>query len=251
MSDLKPSNPLKAEHTPEAIRVRFKSRPPPSMVRDSILGAIDGCVTTFAVVAGSIGGGLSDRVVIILGFSNLLADGFSMAASNYLGAKSENEALEQAKNEERNHIREVPEGEKEEVRQIFAAKGFQGELLEKVVSVIVGNRRIWVDTMVTEELGLRAGDARPVRAAWATFVAFCVAGMVPLLAFLTPGLSSSDSFRISCIATAAAFFMAGFIKGRILNRPAWKSGSVTLALGGAAAMLAYATGFGLSRLGMP
>lgn len=251
MSDPKPSNPLKAEHTPEAIRTRLGTRPPPSMVRDAILGAIDGCVTTFAVVAGAVGGGLSDQVVIILGFSNLLADGFSMAASNYLGAKSENEALEQARNMEQDHILAVPEGEVEEVRQIFAAKGFQGELLEQVVSVIVGDRRLWVDTMVIEELGLKSGDARPMRAAWATFVAFCLAGIVPLLAFLTPGLPSSDSFKVSCVATAATFFLSGFIKGRLLGRPAWKSGSLTLLLGGAAAILAYATGFGLSRLGMP
>ena len=246
-----PSGPLREQHTPEAIRARLRRKQPPSLVRDAMLGATDGCVTTFAVVAGAVGGGLSDRVVIILGFSNLLADGFSMAASNFLGAKSVDEELERAKIEERNHIEAVREGEVEEIRQIFASKGFQGDLLEKVVSVIVGNRRIWVETMITDELGLRPGEAWPMRAAWATFTAFCLAGIIPLLAFLFPQLDPREGFRVSCLATAAAFFLIGFTKGRLVKRSAWKSGLGTLLLGGSAAALAYITGFGLSELGRP
>ena len=136
-------------------RNRLNSGRNPSLVHDAILGATDGCVTAFAVDAGAVGGALDDKVVIILGFANLLADGFSMAASNYLGTRSVNEELEQAKVTEVRHIEEVPEGEKEEVRQIFASKGFQGDLLEKVVSFVVGNRQLWVDTVITDELGLR------------------------------------------------------------------------------------------------
>jgi VIT1/CCC1 family predicted Fe2+/Mn2+ transporter len=56
-----------------------------------VYGAMDGTVTTFAVVAGSIGANLSVQVILILGFANLFADGFSMAASNYLSTKSTNE----------------------------------------------------------------------------------------------------------------------------------------------------------------
>ena len=54
-----------------------------------VYGAIDGTVTTFAVVAGAAGAGLSSTVIVILGFANLIADGFSMGASAYLSAKSE------------------------------------------------------------------------------------------------------------------------------------------------------------------
>lgn len=56
-----------------------------------VYGGIDGAVTTFAVVAGVMGASLSSVIVLILGFANLLADGFSMAVSNYLSTKSDRE----------------------------------------------------------------------------------------------------------------------------------------------------------------
>lgn len=245
--DERPSR-LREEHTPSAIRARLKASKAPSLLRDGVLGAMDGCVTTFAVVAGAIGGSLSEGVVIILGLANLIADGFSMAVGNYLGAKSQNEELDKAIKLELKHIKLVPEGEKEEVRQIYAAKGFQGELLENVVNVIVADRNAWVNTMITDELGLLVGDSRPVRAGTATFLAFCLAGIIPLLAFLIPMVPPESRFRISCAATAATFFLIGYIKGRILRKPAWKSGLGALVLGGSAAALAYAVGFGLRQL---
>jgi VIT1/CCC1 family predicted Fe2+/Mn2+ transporter len=58
-------------------------------IKDMVYGANDGIVTTFAVVAGVTGGGLSPNVVLTIGVASLLADGFSMAASDYLGSRSE------------------------------------------------------------------------------------------------------------------------------------------------------------------
>lgn len=60
-----------------------------SYLRDAVFAANDGIITTFAVVAGAAGASFNVRIVIILGFANLLADGFSMASGNYLGTKSE------------------------------------------------------------------------------------------------------------------------------------------------------------------
>ena len=56
-----------------------------------VYGGIDGSITTFAVVAGAIGASLSSSIVLILGFANLFADGFSMAVSNYLSNESQRE----------------------------------------------------------------------------------------------------------------------------------------------------------------
>jgi VIT1/CCC1 family predicted Fe2+/Mn2+ transporter len=239
---------LDREHTPEAIRARLSESPSPSLVKDAILGATDGCVTTFAVVAGAIGGSLSGKVVLILGFANLIADGFSMAASNYLSSKALNEEVAGAEARERKHIRLVPEGETEEVRQIFAAKGFSGDLLERIVQVIVGDTGLWIRTMLVEELGLRPGDAKPVRAALATFTAFCLAGLVPLVAYLVPGLPGPARFAGSCASTAAAFFGIGFWKGRLLTGTGLRPALGTLALGGTAAALAFLTGWLLGHL---
>lgn len=233
---------LHYDHRPEVIRERLEAQKCHSYLADAVLGGIDGCVTTFAVVAGAVGAQFPGVVVIILGFANLLADGFSMASSNYLGTKSQRELVDQARREEARHIEEVPGGEREEVRQIFARKGFGGETLTQIVEVITGDHTLWVDTMVTEELGLPLGGPSPLRAAIATFMAFLLVGLVPLIPFLVPGLSTLSRFVFSTAATAVAFCGVGLLKGWALGRPALRSGVETLIIGGAAAALAYFVG---------
>ena len=233
---------LEADHSPEAVRRRLSERRGQGYVGDAVLGGIDGCVTTFAVVAGAVGGGFPGIVVVVLGFANLLADGFSMAVSNYQGTKSQIEAVEQARLSEERQVSEIPEGEREEVRQIFAQKGFSGETLEKVVAVITNDPRLWVDTMLTEELGLDITGPDPTRAALATFAAFLVVGLVPLLPFVVPGLAPDTRFLASAVGAAIAFFGVGAAKGIVLGRSALRAGLETLLTGGAAACLAYLVG---------
>lgn len=239
---------LRAQHDVAVIEARLASAKQNSYLGDAVLGSIDGCVTTFAVVAGTAGAALPAGVAIILGLANLIADGFSMAASNYQRAKSEHELLAKARAVEEMHVREVPEGEREEIRQIYAAKGFQGEVLEEIVSGITQDRKLWVDTMLTEELGLRLDLPNPGMAALTTFLGFCAAGMVPLLPYLLPGLPHSQVFPASAIATGVTFFGIGLLKGRALQHPLLKSGAETLLVGGAAAALAYLAGIFLRGL---
>lgn len=233
---------LAAEHRPAAIRARLAQPPRHGYVGDAVLGGIDGCVTTFAVVAGAVGGKLSGLVIIVLGIANLLADGFSMAVSNYQATKTQQEERDRARAEEERHIQLVPEGEREEVRQIFAQKGFHGETLEKVVAVITQDRRLWVETMLTEERGIQLHGARPMHAALATFTAFLGVGLIPLVPFLTPGLLPGQQFTTSAAVTAIAFFGIGWAKGLVMQRPALRSGLETLLMGGGAAALAYGAG---------
>ena len=156
---------LAEQHTPRAVSARLGRKPTPSYLHDFIYGAIDGAVTTCAVVAGMQGAQLDETIVIILGVANLIADGFSMAVSNFLGSRAERQRRERARREEELQIREVPEGEREEVRQIFAAKGFQGEDLDRVVEVITSDRELWTETMMSEELGFGTSDPNELRAA--------------------------------------------------------------------------------------
>ena len=230
------------EHRPERIQARLNELRQHNYVGDAVLGGIDSCVTTFAVVAGAVGGGFPASVAIILGFANLLADGFSMAVSNYQGTKSQREYVEQARHSEERHIEQVPDGEREEIRQIFIRKGFTGDTLAQIVDVITHNRQLWVDTMLTEELGLQIDGPQPWRAAAATFVAFCLVGLIPLLPLLIPGLALERAFVISAGVTGFAFFGIGMVKGLFLNRSAWRSGVETLVVGGMAAALAYLVG---------
>jgi VIT1/CCC1 family predicted Fe2+/Mn2+ transporter len=200
-------------------------------------------VTTFAVVAGVAGADLGRKEAIILGMANLLADGFSMAVGNYLSTKADQQVVERVRAIEEKHIDEHPEGEREEIRQIFAAKGFEGEVLERVVDTITHNRKQWIDTMLTDGFGLRLDSPRPVRAAMSTFIAFVLAGAVPLLPFIFSGLLPHDQiFSISTTVTMITFFSIGVMKGHVVHRSKFFSGLETLVIGALAAALAYGVG---------
>lgn len=242
---------LGPDHTPEGVRERLSRPPEHSYLRDFVYGAIDGAVTTFAIVAGVAGANLGAGVVIVLGLANLVADGFSMAVSNYLGTRAEQDRRTQARLTEERHIELVPEGEREEIRHLFAAKGFEGEDLERAVEVITADRERWVETMLNEELGFPPTTASPARAGAATFVAFILVGALPLLAFLIdlafPG-SIGDPFPISIFLTGIGFLLVGVMKAGVVGQSLWRGGVETLLLGGAAAAVAFGIGAALQGL---
>lgn len=237
---------LRDMHTPDRVKQRLEDGTPQSYLKDMVYGGIDGTITTFAVVSGVVGAELAVGIVVILGLANLFADGFSMAVSNFLGTKAEQQFLHMMRKEEENEIQLIPEGEREEIRQIYAAKGFEGELLEQVVDVITSNEQIWVDTMLLEEHGLLLVGPEPKRAAWWTFVAFMVAGIVPVAPFIVNLLVDggiSAPFLWSSIATAATFFAIGVFKARVVGGSTVKAGIETVVVGGIAAVLAYGVGW--------
>lgn len=233
---------LRADHHPDAIKRRLAAPVRHSYLADAVLGAIDGCVTTLAVVAGAVGAKFSPTVAIVLGLANLLADGFSMAVSNYQSARTREDQLNRTRRDEYEHIAHVPEGETEEIRQIFAAKGFSGETLENIVATITSDKKSWVDTMLVEEHGLALETPRPLLSALATFAAFVVVGLVPLAPFVIVSLSPSQVFPASVIFSMAAFFAVGALKGHVLDDRRLKHGTETMLAGSLAAMLAYFAG---------
>ena len=156
---------LAAEHRPAAIAARLAAPLRPSYLRDMVYGAIDGTVTTYAVVAGVAGGGLDAPVVLVLGTANLVADGFSMAVANYLGIRSEERRWRRIQRDEERHIELVPAGEREEVRQLLARDGLSGELLDAATDAVTSDRQRWVDVMMAREHGFAAVRPDPLRAA--------------------------------------------------------------------------------------
>ena len=236
---------LEHGHSREQIRRRLARGPRVSYLRDLVFGGIDGAVTTFAIVAGAVGADLSARVLLILGAANLLADGFSMAAANYSSTRTEVEEYDHVRAMEERHVAAVPDGEREEVRQILRAKGFDGDALDHAVGVITADRNRWIDTMMADEHGLQPVARSPLRSAAATFAAFVVCGTVPLLPFLL-GLAASTA--TSTAMTGLTFFAIGSLRSRWSPQPWWRTGLTTAAIGLAAAAVAYAVGDLLARL---
>ena len=236
---------LEHEHTVEAITERLAQDHRPNYLRDWIYGGIDGAVTTFAIVAGVVGANLSSSVIIVLGLANLLADGFSMAAGNYSGTKSEVDDLNRLRQIEAKHILHAPEGEREEVRQILVAKGLTGDALEDAVAAITADEERWINTMLVEEYGVALNSRSPTRSALSTFIAFFLCGAVPLLPFL---IQIDNAFFIAIGLTAIVFFGIGSAKSRWSLATWWRSGMETLVIGLAAAGVAYSIGYLLKGL---
>jgi VIT1/CCC1 family predicted Fe2+/Mn2+ transporter len=230
---------LEHGHHPREIARRLERGPRARYLRDWVYGGIDGTVTTFAIMAGVVGASLEARVVLILGACNLLADGLSMAAANYSSTKTEIEEYQQVRRMEERHVELAPEGEREEVRQIFRAKGFKGEALESAVEVITKHRDQWIETMMTEEHGLPPITRSPARSALFTFLSFVLCGSVPLLSYL---FRLPYPLAVSTAMTGATFFAIGSLRSRWSPTLWWRAGLETLLIGMAAATVAYAVG---------
>lgn len=231
---------IRRAHSPEAIAERLRDGPQANYLRDWVFGGIDGAVTTFAIVAGVAGASLSTNVILILGAANLLADGFSMAAGNYAGVKAERDDYERLRKMELRHIAVAPEGEREEVRQIFAGKGFEGADLERAVDVITSCQERWVKVMLEEEHGAPKVERSALKAGMVTFVAFFLCGAVPLLPFLFGG--AGNAMAVATAMTGLAFFAIGAMKSKWSTARWWTSGLETFAIGMIAAGAAYGVG---------
>lgn len=240
---------LEHSHSPLSIAERLQEQHRPSYLKDFVYGAIDGAVTTFAVVSGVAGAGLSANIVLILGVANLVGDGFSMAAGNFMGNRAEQEQLAKLRLMEMQHIEKAPAGEREEIRQIFEQKGFSGELLDQVVDVITADDNQWVETMLQEEHGVSLVPISPFKAALTTFLAFILIGTIPLLPFLVGLVGveiTENAYLLSTIFTGFAFFLIGANKSRFVDHHWFYSGMETLLVGSSAAVLAYICGVLLS-----
>ncbi len=221
-------------------------------VGDMVYGAIDGIITTFAVVSGVAGAQLSPGIVLILGFANLFADGLSMGVGNFLATKSQRDYEREERAREQWEVEHLPDEERQELRELYRRKGFSGEDLERAVAVLTADKKRWVHVMMTEELGIVHDDTRPIAHAAATFVAFVVAGFIPLVAHVlgySLAFFSAHAFPLACVMTALALFWVGAARTYVTRRVWYLSGSEMLIVGGLAATAAYLVGYLLKGLG--
>lgn len=220
-------------------------------IGEAVYGALDGIVTTFAVVAGVEGAKLHSGIVLILGFANLIGDGLSMGVGSYLSTKSQREYQKSERVREKWEIDNYPDGEIEEIRQIYKKKGFRGQDLDRAVQIITSDKDIWVDTMMVEELGILEEDSHPFFNGLSTFVSFLIAGFIPLLFFVLalaiPSLEQF-TFEMSVLLTALTLFTVGSLRVLVTQTSWWRSGLEMLLVGGMAALGAYLVGYFLRGL---
>ncbi|GMQ29324.1 VIT1/CCC1 transporter family protein [Algoriphagus confluentis] len=213
-------------------------------LREFVYGGIDGAVTTFAVVAGGYGANLDPGILIILGFANLLADGFSMSVGAYLSAKSERDNFDKHEKIEYWEIENLPEIEREEVAEIYREKGFKGELLDKIVDHICADKDLWVAEMMKDELGMMKETKSPFKIGLATLISFILVGFIPLMVYLWNFFFPMEinTFFWTSVLTGLAFLIVGWLKGIVNQTSTLRSILETVGLGLLAAVVAYYVG---------
>ena len=220
-------------------------------IKSIIYGGLDGIITTFAVVAGVAGASLSAGIVLILGFANLIADGLSMAIGDYLSTKAENEYNKAERQREKWEVENYPEGEKQELEELYVDKGMSEKDAKTVVEIIAKNKDAWVDIMMVEELGIIESDESPLKNAIATFSSFSVFGFIPLLAHVLSQfipILQQNTFLFATLLTGITLFALGALKVRITEQNWFYSGLEMFVVGGIAAFAAYGIGYFLSGL---
>ncbi len=238
------TNGLDHGHSPHEIENRIAGASDRSLLRDFVYGSIDGTVTTFAIISGVAGAGLPQSVIIVLGLANVLADGFSMATSNYLGTRSEQFNHRRIRATEQRHIHEFPAGETAELKCILSRHGLKDADLVDATEIITRHESLWINLMLSDEYGLPPGEPKPVAAAVATFIAFVVCGGAALLPFFG---EPQNPYLLSCIIAGLTFFIVGALKARWTAESWIKSALQTTLLGGIAAIIAFSAGSVVTR----
>ncbi|MFA6259634.1 MAG: VIT1/CCC1 transporter family protein [Candidatus Peribacteraceae bacterium] len=211
-------------------------------IRDIVYGGNDGIVTTFAVVAGTVGAGMPSYVIIILGIANLLADGFSMGAGNFLSLKSERDQYNKLRREEEEEISDNPEMEKAEIQHFLEEKGLSGQSLDCAVEAITSNKKAWLDIMMYEEHRMTVEtDAHPAAHGAMTFLSFCLFGSIPLLPYII-GNAWRHQFTIAAATTFVALVILGITRSAITRERLIRGAMEVVLIGTMGASIAYGVG---------
>jgi VIT1/CCC1 family predicted Fe2+/Mn2+ transporter len=217
---------------------------------DLVLGAQDGVVNTLGVLLGVASATTDRHVILATGMAAAVAESISMAAVAYTSSMARGELYLAERAREYRHIQRTPDVEREEVRRIFAEKGFTGDLLDRAVTTVCSDRDVWVATMMTEEHALAATDQRAsLRSALVVGGASLVASFTPVFAFwpLFATLGHRLSVALALITGAILLAVLGAFKARLTTGSPVRSGAVLLAIGLSSAFAGWAVGFLASR----
>ena len=230
-------------------------------VKSLVFGGLDGIITTFAIIAASQGGGLSQRTIILMGFANLLADAISMGVGDFLSETAEQKYIAGEQKREKWEMDNYMDGEVAEMTEIYEARGMSAGDARAYMGILARYPKIFLENMMVDELGLMPikDDDDPYEAAkkgLVTFLAFVAFGAVPVLVYVVhfaasggaPGAGTRASvFLAACVAAAVTMFALGAVKARITKQPVLESGAWMLVNGSLAALAAFGVGYGLDK----
>jgi predicted membrane protein (TIGR00267 family) len=210
-------------------------------LRDVILGGQDGLVNILGIILGVIAGGGSNTVLLTAGFAAAITESISMGAVGYTSSVSQRDYYAAERAREAAEIDTMPEAERQEIRDIYATKGFSGELLERVVDTITANRDSWLATMMDEELHLQpVQNADILRSAVVITIATLIGHLIPLLPFVW--LARTPALVLAIVLSALVLFGVGVYSALTLVGDWRRSGLKMLVIGLGAAGIGFLIG---------
>ncbi len=236
----------KKSHNAPSNEKHFKGKE----ISQIILGGQDGLVNILGVVLGVASATNNPFVILVAGLAATFAETISMAAVAYTSVKADRDYYMSERKLEEEEVEKIPEHEIEEIRDIYSKKGFKGKLLNDVVKVITSNKKVWVDTMMTEELNLSQEFRRsPLKSGVVVFISTLIGSLIPLIPFTLFNIFSvGESIVISSILSVIVLFIVGAIKARLTVGNWVVSGLELAVIGGLAALTGYMIGLGLGNI---
>ncbi|MFE2777717.1 VIT1/CCC1 transporter family protein [Aerococcus urinaeequi] len=225
---------------------RFNFRMNSDYVKSMVYGGLDGIITTFAVVSGVTGGALDFQIVIILGFSNLLADGLSMAVGDYLSSKSENEFITKEIEQHQSNFNYDFQSELNDFKEYYINKGLTETDASSISETLAKYPKVIEQERINMIFGTAETEAHPINNALVTFLSFILYGFIPLIAYVFASSSTflmENTFIVASILTGLMLFILGAIKSKLTLTNWVRSGMEMLLVGGATALIAYMIGF--------
>ncbi len=218
-------------------------------MRDFVFGFGDGVNTSLGIAAGVGGADASSDIIILAALVAMFTGAKAMAVQNYLAVKSHRELLKSEIDRENWEIENKPEDERKEIEDIYKAKGFTGKDLDMIVNKIISDKKVWLNTMLTEELNLNLDIVgHPLKSALIMFVSFLVGGILPIIPFFfSTGLTP---LLIAVGISLSVSFIVGAVKSRMANTSLIKGGIEMAGLGTGIALIGYGIGTELASIGI-
>ncbi|WIX75062.1 VIT1/CCC1 transporter family protein [Amycolatopsis carbonis] len=208
-------------------------------LRPTVFGAVDGLVTNAALIAGVGGSGVTPHTIVLTGLAGLVAGAFSMGAGEYVSVTNQNELVQAEVALEADMHARFPQQEHDELVSRFVSYGADDDTARRMAEAVARDPDQALRLHTREELGVDPQDlpSAPL-AGGASFVAFSIGALLPLL----PYLFGASTLVVSLILTAVALLAGGMTVGKLTGRPLVHSGLRQLVLGALAVAVTYGIG---------
>ena len=210
-------------------------------LREAVFGVQDGLISTLGALTGIAAGTRDAKAVVVAGFVIIVVESLSMAAGSYLSSKSQREYLERLLKEEEEEIIRNPEGERQEIVDMYRLRGFTDPEIDMIARRLMSNPKLLLEDMAHKELGISPTSLEePLGNAFVMGTTYVAGGLIPVLCYLA--LPIQTALPVSIGGTFAALFLFGGLKGRIVQQNWWRSGLEMVSVAGMAALAGWLIG---------